>query len=429
MLVSGVARSAYLILGAYLAIGLGANSASAKETFSIEYIVSISASTPHLAEVRWELAGIEEVAQLRLAFPADRFGGFAGTGILQPRADGVLWEPGGPYAHLTYHVELNHARGRQQRFDSYAGDSWIVTRARDLFPRIGIEYRPGSTASPKSRARLVFRLPRGWRSAAPLPAVGPGAYALSQPGNTLDRPRGWFMLGQFNLDRQEIDQVMVEIARVPGTGLAPQKLFDFLDHTLPALRKLLAAAPATILVVNAPDPMWHGGISGEHSFFMHSGRPLRTPDKTSPYLHELFHVLQPYKADADADWIEEGLAEFYSLELQRRAGLIDAAAYARALGYFERYGLWNVDFTQQHDNAATNNSAPLVMYAIDQRIQRATAGKKRLDDVVLDLARAGGDVSTARFLHAVNQASAKNFAKFFARHVWHGIPPDIGSTR
>jgi len=422
-------RCACQILAACIAVGLLAARAPAKETFSIDYIVSISPATPHLAEVRWELAGIEEVARLRLRFPANRLSRFAGTGTLLPASDGLIWEPDGPYGHLTYRVEINHLRGKQQRYDSYAGNGWVVSRARDLFPRIGIDYRSGNTASPKSRARLIFHLPRGWRSAAPLPAAGPDTYLLSQPGSTLDRPRGWFVLGHFDLVRQEIDHVMVEVARVPGATLAPPELFHFLDQTLPAMRKLLLAAPATILLVSAPDPMWHGGISGEHSFFMHSGRPLRTADKTSPYLHELFHVLQPYKPGVDADWIEEGLAEFYSLELQRRAGLIDAAGYARALGYFERYGLWRVDFTRQRDNAATNNSAPLVMYAIDQRIQRATAGKKRLDDAVTDLARKGGEVTTARFLRAVNRASGKNFTKFFDRHVAHGLPPDIGSAR
>ena len=55
--------------------------------------------------------------------------------------------------------------------------------------------------------------------------------------------------------------------------------------------------------------MWHGGISGENSFYMHGSRPLRTPDKTSPYLHELFHVLQPFRPAGDADWLMEGLAE------------------------------------------------------------------------------------------------------------------------
>ncbi|MFI5397281.1 MAG: hypothetical protein ACHQ9S_17210 [Candidatus Binatia bacterium] len=412
-------------LSTCLLLALASRGAEAKETFSIDYIVTVSATNPHTAQVRWELTGIEEVKHLRLRFPSARFDSFHGTGKLRPVEGGLVWEPGGPYAHLTYRVKIDHIRGQRQRYDSYAGHDWIVTRARNLFPRIDIDCHPDTKGTPKSRARLIFRLPRGWRSAAPLPALGPGTYHLSEPGKILDRPRGWFALGKFNLDRQEIAQIMIELVRMPGSTLPPTELFHFLDRTLPTLKKLLLAGPETLLVVSAPDPMWHGGISGEHSFFMHTGRPLRTPDKTSPYLHELFHVLQPYKPAADADWIEEGLAEFYSLELQRRAGLIDAAAYARALGYFERFGLWNVDLTQQQDNAATNNSAPLVMHALDQRIQRATAGKKRLDDVVTELAQEGGEVNTTRFLHTVNQVSGKNFTRFFDRHVLRGAPPDV----
>lgn len=422
----------YRTWAALTAITLGAlvgtpTRATARETFSIDYIVTISAKTPAVASVRWELAGIAEISTLHLRFPASRLKGIRGTGTLQRLPDGVLWRPGGPYAHLTYRVDINHVRGQHERYDSYADRTWIVSRAHDVFPRIDIE-SDAQQPAPKSRARLIFRLPPGWHSATPLPALGPDSYRLDDPGKILDRPRGWFALGKFATDRQEIGGVMVQLARMPGSNLHPPELFHFLSATLPSLKKLLAAGTETLLVVSAPDPMWHGGISGEHSFYMHAGRPLRTPDKTSPYLHELFHVLQPYKPAADADWIEEGLAEFYSLELQRRAGLIDAPGYSRALSYFERFGLWNVDLTQQQDNAATNNSAPLVMYALDQRIQHATAGKKRLDVVVTELARQGGEVSTARFLQAVNAATGKKFDQFFQRHVLNGTPPSLGST-
>ena len=111
--------------------------------------------------------------------------------------------------------------------------------------------------------------------------------------------------------------------------------------------------------------------------------------------------------------------------MQRRAGLLDGRKYRRGLGYFERYGLWNVDLTQQHDNAATNNSAPLVMYALDQRIQQATAGKQRLDDVVVALAREGGVVDTARFRRVAQRISGKSLAKFFDRHVKRGLAPEV----
>ena len=401
--------------------------AEARETFSIDYIVTVSEKHPQTVDVRWELSGIEEVKQLRLRVPAGRLDHFRGTGSLEAVPGGFRWVPGGPYAHITYRARIDHLRGQHQRYDSYTGTDWIVTRARNLFPRIALEYEPTKGEAVKSRARLIFRLPGGWHSAAPNSVIGPNTYRLNEPGKVLDRPRGWFALGKFAFDHQEIAGTMVRLARAPGAGLQPEELFHFLDGTFPALKKMLNATAETLLIVSAPDPMWHGGISGENSFFMHAGRPLRTPDKTSPYLHELFHVLQPYKPAPDADWIEEGLAEFYSLELQRRAGLVDAAAYARALSYFERYGLWNVDLTQQQDNAATNNSAPLVMYALDQRIQHATAGKARLDDVVTRLATRGGTVDTERFRLTVNAVTGKKFTKFFDRHVVQGIPPSLAA--
>jgi hypothetical protein len=403
--------------------------ATAKATYSIDYIVTISKNHPEIVRVRWELSGIEEVQWLRLRFPANRISQLHGSGTLESTPDGVIWTPGGPYAHLTYLVNINHVRGQHGRYDSYAAPDWIVTRAHDLFPRIAVEYHARTNVESRSRARLIFRLPSGWHSAAALASIGPDTYRLSEPGKTLDRPRGWFALGKVDLQHREIAGIMVQVVRVTHTGVSSNDLFTFLEGTLPALKKLLLAEPETVLVISAPDPMWHGGISGESSVFMHAARPLRTPDKTSPYLHELFHVLQPYKPGADGDWIEEGLAEFYSLELQRRAGLIDAAAYARALGYFERFGTWHVDLTQQQDNAATNNSAPLVMYALDQHIQRVTAGKQRLDDVVTRLAKQGGTVDTARFRRAVSAVTGKPFATFFERHVLHGEPPHLTVPR
>jgi len=395
---------------------------AARETFSIDYVVTVDEREHAEARVRWDLAGIEEINALTLRFPAARFRDFDATGTLEAVPGGLRWIPKGPYAHLAYRVTIDHVRGQHQRYDSYAGPNWVVTRARALFPRIDVDWSARNGGTPKSRARLQFRLPAGWRSAAALESPAPLTFQLEQPGTVLDRPRGWFALGEFRTDHEDIDGTLVQVVRMPGSTLNARALFAFLEPTLPPLQRLLATAAPRLLLVSAPDPMWHGGISGERSFYMHADRPLRTPDHTSPYLHELFHVLQNYTPAADADWIEEGLAEYYSVELQRRAALVDAAAFARALGYFQRYGLWNVNLTQQHDNAATNNSAPLVMYALDQRIQRATAGKARLDDVVHLLVRTASTVDTRRFQAAIKAVSGKAFPKFFERHVVQGAP-------
>src|SRR5262249_11270347 len=154
--------------------------------------------------VRSELSGIEEVQWLRLRFPATRMTRLHGSGRFEPLPDGVKWIPGGPYAHLTYQVDIDHIRGQHGRYDSYADREWIVTRARDLSPHVAIEYQPRDGLEPKSRARLVFRLPSGWRSAAPLQSIGSDTYRLDEGPKTLGRPRGWFALGKLDVQRQEI---------------------------------------------------------------------------------------------------------------------------------------------------------------------------------------------------------------------------------
>ena len=77
-------------------LALAAPPVQAKDTFSIDYIVTISKTHPQIADVRWELSGVEEVKYMRLRFPAARLDGFGGTGTLQPIPGGLQWTPGGP---------------------------------------------------------------------------------------------------------------------------------------------------------------------------------------------------------------------------------------------------------------------------------------------------------------------------------------------
>jgi len=402
--------------------------AQPRATFSVTYIVTISATNPKIARVRWELEGIHEVEHLHLQFRGIPLKRLRASGRLDVDSQGARWYPGGPYGHLSYSVPIDHRRGTGGKLDSHAAPRWIITRARQLFPKISLTVTPRAEGIARSRSRLIFRLPQGWESAAPLPRLERHTFELKDENHMLARPRGWFALGELQLAHEEIADIMVQIATTPKAAVRPEQVYELLNPTLPRLKKLLRADMPILLIARADDPMWRGGISGKDSFFVHADRPLRTPDQTSPYLHELFHVLQPNGTAADADWIAEGLAEYYSVELQRRAGMLDADQLARALHSFERYGKWNVNLTEQHDNAATNNSAPLVMYALDQRIQHATAGKKKLDDVVTLLAQEGGIIDTSRFRRAVTSISGKKLTKFFEQHVTNGIPPKLNEA-
>ena len=396
----------------------------ARETFSITYTIEITAGDPERARVRWDLAGIDEIERIRLRFDPDRFAGFEGSGTLERRRGEVLWWPEGPYADLSYVARINPRRAPGKGYDSYAGNGWIVSRTADLFPRSAVRFRREVEPDPESRARLVLRLPKDWEAATVMPSDGPLRYVVESPNHRLDHPRGWLLLGHLHRTDTNIASTSVTVAMTPGVTIQAEPIVQLLRRALPLVDELFGRPLARLLIVVAPDPMWRGGLSGEASFYIHGDRPLRSPDRTSPYLHELFHVAAPFRPSADGHWVTEGLAEYYSLELQRRIGLLTAADYERALTLFARHGVWGQDFTRTAAPALRNNSAPLVMHALDQGIRAATAGERGLDAAVTSLASDGGVVSTARFLGAVERAAGKSFAEFFRRHVYAGEPPD-----
>src|SRR5205814_916822 len=155
--------------------------AAAHPTYSVDYLVRVSRRDPGRAHVRWLLAGIDEIRSLRLVFRDDRFADLSGTGTLARDGRTVVWTPGGPYAHLGYTVAIDHRRPPGARFDSHAARDWIATRALYLFPEINVSFREG-TREAASRARLVFRLPRGWHSAAALAPLEENVFAVDEPG-------------------------------------------------------------------------------------------------------------------------------------------------------------------------------------------------------------------------------------------------------
>jgi hypothetical protein len=411
-----------------LALVLAAAAVAAAEslpTYSVDYVVRVAPSDPTHAEVRWLLAGIDEIRSFRLVFRDDRFTKVSGTGKLEWHGRTLRWTPGAPYAHLRYRVALPHRRPPATHFDSWAEGDWIATRALHVFPEINVDFRSGAEAA-RARTRLAFRLPPGWKAvSAQAPAAG-GGFVVREPGKRFDRPRGWFLLGRIGRHRRTVGGMEITVATAPGSALDVRALFRLYGRTVPLLAQLLGPPPPRLLVVSAPDPMWRGGLSGEDSFFVNGRTPLRSADKTSTYLHELFHVWQPFRAGRDGRWVTEGLAEYYSLALSRRAGRLSERSFRRGIALFRRYGRWGVDLSHTREAAALNNSAPLVMEWIDREIGHLSDGRRSLDDAVRLVAAEGGVVTTASFLRAVNQAAGRDLTSLFRRYVRRGAPPPAG---
>jgi hypothetical protein len=397
----------------------------AVETFGIDYIVTVPPDDSRRVRVTWVLAGIDEIRLIRLVLRHDGFSNVRASGRLVREGSRLTWRPGSPYARLSYTVDLTRRRGDRDAHDSFAAADWLLTRAQRLFPETRVTFHPGERRPPEARARLLLRLPAGWESAVAAQRLGHDAYRIEEPGKRFDRPRGWMLFGRITRQTRTLGGTEVTVATTPGSALDVPGLFGLYRRVLPLVTDLLGRVPPRLVVVSAGDPMWRGGLSGEDSLFVHGGLPLRSGDRTSTYVHELVHTVRPLRPAADARWIAEGLAEYYALELPRRVGRLGPRGFSRGLRSFARSGRWDLDFTQSADQAVLNNSAPLVFYALDREIRRASGGRQSLDDVVRALGALPRPLTTAAFIAAARGVTGTNLGSFFRRHVFLGIRPPI----
>jgi predicted metalloprotease with PDZ domain len=143
--------------------------------------------------------------------------------------------------------------------------------------------------------------------------------------------------------------------------------------------------------------MWRGGLSGPASVFLHSDRPLISENRTSTLLHELVHVALGIHGDEESDWIVEGIAEYYSLEILHRTGSIGKQRYEESLASLARWARRSPNLFAANSSGATTARAVLVFKQTDDEIRAATRGKATFDDVARQLvqsaAQSGGEVS------------------------------------
>lgn len=313
--------------------------------------------------------------------------------------DVVTWSPTGTAPRISYEFVVNHERS-PQRFDSLATKDWAVFRGDKLVPRMTVTSR----RSLKGRTTLAFALPQGWSVAAPYPQEGP-AFRIEDTDRRLDRPEGWIIAGKLGKRSEIIEGVQTIVAAPEGESARRQDVLAFLNWNLPHLKDVFPHMPKRILIVSAGDPMWRGALSAPNSLFLHADRPLISENRTSTLLHELVHVAMGIRGDEESDWIVEGLAEFYSLEILERSGGIGRGRYESALERMRDWAKRSPNVFSPKSTGASTARAAVAFHAADLEIKQATGGRASIDDVAAELAKRGGEV-TVELL----QTTARNVA-------------------
>ena len=261
------------------------------------------------------------VTRVRLRMDPGRYSQVRGDGRVTRAGDRVTWEPPEQGGALHYRYKIDHER-RGGGYDAKIGPHWAIVRGDDLVPAAAVT----ATRGAESRARLRFTLPEGLdqrRHALPARAQRGASSSWSIPKRRFDRPVGWIIAGEVGTRREWIDGAASSASPGRRASRAPQR-HDRVRQRRPCRSSSARSArlPPKLLVVSAGDPMWRGGLSGPRSLFLHASRPLVSENGTSSLVHELFHAVTRIRGARGDDWIAEGLAEYYSIELPRRAGLL-----------------------------------------------------------------------------------------------------------
>lgn len=294
-----------------------------------------------------------------------------------------VWRPGEGEARLSYRVKISHQR-KSGRFDARMTPDWALVRGDDLVPAARIDQQDGV----RLVSRLAFSLPDGWKSVETgWPRIGKHRFRIDNNERLFDRPTGWILAGKLGTRRARLGETDVTVAAPVGEGVRRMDILTLLTFVWPEVQGVFPRDPKKLLIVGAGDPMWRGGLSGPNSLFMHADRPMVSENGTSSLVHELVHVFSRI-SDADrSDWISEGLAEYYAIELMRRAGGLSEDRYQRVREHLTEWSRKVDSLRGERSSGPVTARAVLLLQELDKEIRQRSKSRHSLDDVARGLMR------------------------------------------
>ena len=385
-------------------IGCSACGAPASETgtespvkpYAIHFTVTPNSSTGSVAVVMDVKQSRGHLRELSFARSARAASDIEGDGELEVTADQVRWRPPRTGGQLRWQVYVP-TRRTGRGYDAWLDDSWGIFRAEDIIPRAKSRTLKGAT----SNTTMTFNLPPGWSAVTEYFARN-NKFLVKIPDRRLDLPQGWIVIGNLGVRRETIAGVRVAIAAPVGQAVRRLDILALLNWSLPELMPLLTGQLRRLTIVSAGDPMWRGGLPAPGSMFIHAERPLISENGTSTVLHEVVHIAFGIRAKFGYDWITEGLAEFYSLELLRRGGTITERRHEAAMAEQTAWAKTASALCGSRSSGATTALAVVTFAKLDREIRDTTEGKSDLDDLVAVIIAAHGALD----LDTLNDAAA-----------------------
>jgi len=314
---------------------------------------------------------------------------------LRRKGDRLVWTPVSKKSVLTYECQVNHLRkskSQKQSYDAYMTPEWAIFRGDDMVPPARVVARKGA----ESRATLVFDYLKGWTAVnTGWTLLQPGSskqkrgpvFQLNDPDRRFDRPTGWIIAGNIGTRRSYLqsdsgEPQQLAVSAPKDSSMRRMDILTFAQFVWPEFKRAFAHVPDKFLIVGANDPMWRGGLSASNSLFLHADRPIVSENGTSSLLHELVHLVTHISGEADSDWIAEGIAEYYAIELLQRAGGINAHRRQKIFARLEQRAQKIKKLHHASSTGRVTAAAVIVFRDLDNEIKTVTAGAQSLDAVV-----------------------------------------------
>jgi hypothetical protein len=288
----------------------------------------------------------------------------------------VHWQLPASGGTLRWRAQVHSERG-DRTFDALLRANWGVFRMEDIIPRARARTLKGAA----SRTTMTFDLPPAWSVITEYSAID-DPVVVDRAERRFDQPTGWVAMGDLGVRRETIAGMRVVVAAPTEHGARRMDMLALLNWTLPELVAILPDALPRLTIVSAGAPMWRGGLSGPASFYIHADRPLISENATSALLHEVMHTALRVRPRSGFDWIAEGLAEYYSIELLRRGNAITAKRAGTAMQEQSEWGSKTDSLCGDASTAETTARAVTLFATLNRELTAASNGEASLDNVL-----------------------------------------------
>lgn len=381
------------LAAALLAMG---SSVWAAKKVDLDYHVRLLPQSDQ-AEVRLTLAQGSAVRSLDFDLgDGSRYSDFTADGqwqVAPGKTTRGVWRPAAEKASLTYRVHISHGR-KNGSFDTRMTPNWALMRGDDLIPPARLDQQDGTELV----ARLEFELPGGWKSVETAwPRIGKNRFRIDNVSRLFDRPTGWMLAGHLGTRRTRLAETEITVASPRGQGMRRMDVLTLLTFVWPQVQAVFPRHPGKLLIVGANDSMWRGSLGERESVYLNSRLPLVSESGSSALLRELVQVLGRVNDERRSDWISDGLAEYYAIELLRRSGGMSDERYASLNARMAKDSRTVSSLRGDQVDSAQVAKAVLLLQELDREIRLKTRNKRSLDDVMRGAMRLQG-VDTKAFV-------------------------------